>query len=424
MATADGKRSGHKRGDGEGSIRQRKDGMWRGEIMVGYRPDGKPDRRYIYAKTRKGCQEKLDDLRRRATAGLLGDAKAGRESVAAFLRTWLKAIDGTMEPDSYRRHRDNAERHLIPLIGRYRLADLRPQHIVDLLAALRQKPAVRGAGRKGHAPLDPPKRAGGRTSPKALSPRTVKYCYTTIRRALDTAVSWGAVPRNVARAVDPPKVPKVEIVALKPGEIATLVDSTDAAGDRLAPLYTLATDTGLRLGEVLGLRWADLDLDAGTLSVRRTMIGIRDGAPVFEDPKTPRSRRTLRIPAGSLAALRVQRDRQNFERQALGGGYADHDLVFVTPLGTPLDAANVLKRLRVALKRAGLPASYTFHSLRHSAATIMLAAGVNPKVAADRLGHASAGFTLDRYAHAVEALDFDAAERIQAAMDRARRGAV
>src|SRR5215208_3776148 len=114
------KRSGRKRGDGEGSIRQRADGMWRGEIMVGYRPDGKE------------CQEKLDNLRRRASAGMLGDAKAGRETLAAFLRTWLRSIEGTMDGQSHRRHRDNVQRHLIPLIGHRKLADLKPEHLVDM----------------------------------------------------------------------------------------------------------------------------------------------------------------------------------------------------------------------------------------------------------------------------------------------------
>ncbi len=145
--------------------------------------------------------------------------------------------------------------------------------------------------------------------------------------------------------------------------------------------------------------------------------------PAYDDPKTPRSRHTFKLSPDAVAALRVVHDRQTFERQALGDAYADYALVFATRLGTPLDPTNALKRLKAAMKAAGL-LSYTFHSLRHSAATMMLAAHISPKVAADRLGHHSAAFTLDRYSHAVQALDEDAADRLQDVMQRARKRAI
>ena len=137
--------------------------------MVGYRPDGKVDRRTVSGKTRHKVQRALAELRGRADVGLLGDAKAGRETVGAFLSVWLKAIEATMEPESLRRHRNNIEKHLAPSIGHYKLADLRPEHLVTLFATKRSE---------------------------ALSPRSVKYLYTTIRKALDMAVDCGAAPRN------------------------------------------------------------------------------------------------------------------------------------------------------------------------------------------------------------------------------------
>jgi integrase len=408
-----------KRGDGEGSIRwSEKKKLWIARLMVGYRPDGKPDIREVSAKLRGECQRKLGELRRRATTGQLGDAKAGRETVGAFLQTWLRSINGTMDADSCRRHRDNVNRHITPLIGRRKLSDLKPEHLVDMFEALRQKPSIRGSGKKGPAPSVAASKAGRPV--KTLSPRTMKYCFTTIRRALDTAVSWGAVPRNVARAIDAPKVPRVEIVALKPDEVGKLLDHVESSEDRLAPLYALAVHGGCRLGELLALTWPDVDLEAGTLSVRRTLKGVKGGVPDLDDPKTPRSRRTIKLSPDEVAVLRTQRDRQAFERQALGDAYADYGLVFATPLGTAIDPTNALKRLQAAMRAAGLPV-YTFHSLRHSAATMMLAVGVNPKVAADRLGHHSAAFTLDRYIHAVEGLDLDAAERVQAVIRKARQ---
>jgi len=224
----------------------------------------------------------------------------------------------------------------------------------------------------------------------------------------------------VARAVDPPQVPRTEIIALAPHEIGAFLASAQESSDRLAPLFTIAIFTGCRKGELLALKWSDIDLATGRLSVRRTLVAIKSGVPAFADPKTPRSRRTIQLSSDAVDALRTQHDRQVSQKQLLGEAYADHQLVFATRRGTPLDPDNVSTQLRQALRRAGLPDHYTFHSLRHSAATMMLAAGVSAKVVADRLGHFSAGFTLDRYVHAVEGLDTDAAHRLQDFVTRAK----
>jgi integrase len=405
-----------KRGHGEGAVQQRADGRWMAQVMVGYKVDGTRDIRSVYGKTRGECQKKLTDLRRRRDEGLLGDPQGGRETVEAFLLRWLPSIEGTMEPKSFFRHRDNVRRHLIPLIGRHRLSTLKPEHIDSMLAAIRTGETLKLAA----ATMAKKQGRGKRTEPAALSPRTVKYCYTTIRKALDKAVAWGAVPRNVARAVDRPQVPRTEVVALSPGEVETLLTSARDAGDRLAPLYIVAVVSGCRKGELLGLTWDDVDLATGRISVKRTLAGITKGQPDFSDPKTTRSRRSIRLSADGADALRAHRDRQGCERQALGESYNDHRLVFATPRGTPIDPDNVNKHFKAAVRRAGLREHFTFHSLRHSAATMLLTAGVSAKVVADRLGHFSAGFTLDRYVHAVEGLDADAADRLQDFMSRAR----
>jgi integrase len=161
--------------------------------------------------------------------------------------------------------------------------------------------------------------------------------------------------------------------------------------------------------------------EAGVVSINRTLTGTRDGAPIFSDPKTQRSRRSFRLSADALAALSVQRDRQAFDRQKLNEAYRDFNLIFATPLGTPLDSDNALKRFRASLKASAITHRYTFHSLRHTAATTMLAAGISAKVVADRLGHSSPAFTLERYAHAVPALDEDAADRLQDVIRSARK---
>jgi integrase len=417
------KRKAKKRADGEGSLRwSEAKKLWIGRVMVGYRPDGKPDVREVTAKRQDECRKKLEALKAQAASGTLVDATRGRETVAAFMTVWLESIAGTMEPASLARHQDNVRRHIGPGIGRHKLTDLRPEHLVALFATLRtERPAPK-------LPTDdaPRGRRASKKRPTTLPPlsaRSVKYVFTTIRLALDAAVRWGAVPRNVARVIDAPKVPRPEIKALSPVEVATFLDAVSAAGDRLAPLYEVAVLSGCRLGELLALRWSDVS-DAGVISINRTLTATSGGAPVFADPKTQRSRRSFRLSSDAMAALVVQRDRQSFERQALGDAYRDFGLVFATPLGTPLDSDNALKRFRAALKAAGIAHRYTFHSLRHTAATTMLEARIDAKVVADRLGHSSPAFTLERYAHAVPALDDDAADRLQNVIRSARRRVV
>jgi integrase len=171
---------------------------------------------------------------------------------------------------------------------------------------------------------------------------------------------------------------------------------------------------------LLALKWTDIT-DAGVISINRTLSRIEAGAPMFSDPKTQRSRRSFKLAADAMSSLSVQRDAQRFERGKLGKRYRDHGLVFATPVGTPIDGPNALKAFRRSLKAAGVSHPYTFHSLRHTACTTMLATGVSAKVVADRLGHSSPAFTLERYAHAIPALDEDAAERMQSVIRAARR---
>lgn len=263
----------------------------------------------------------------------------------------------------------------------------------------------------------------GEGEPIGYSPRTVKYMHTTIRKALDMAVEWGTVPRNVARAVRSPRVPRVEITPPNPEEVSRLLDSAEAHGDPLVGLWTTMVYSGCREGELLGLRWSDVDLDAGTLAIRRTLAGAKAGEPVFHEPKTSTARRTVTLAPVALAALRAHHDRQDFEKAALREGYADHGLVFASAVGTPLNASNVCHRFKSALRRAGLSDGFRPHDLRHAAATLMLKAGVHPKVASERLGHATTQITLDLYTHAVQGMEAEAAGRIHEALTAAREKA-
>jgi integrase len=383
---SDTKRKARKRGHGEGTIDQRTDGRWRGRLMVGFRSDGKPDRRVVYGKTRAECQRKLDEIRHRHAIGLLGDAVRERDTVAAYLAHWLATTKSNVRAKTHQRYEEIVRLHLAPALGRHRLSSLRPDHVQEVYAAKLES---------------------------GLSPRTVHHCHAVLHRALQQAMKWGYVPRNIADAVDSPSVPRYELKPPTPAELKRLLDESEVAGDRLAALWSVAVYSGCRQGELLALQWDDVDLGAGQLRVCGTLINAKGGVPIFGEPKTDSSRRTVTLPPEAVAALRAHRDRQNFERQRLGSGWSDYDLVFTSAVGTPLDQRNVIRLFKIALRRAGLPQTVRFHDLRHAAATLMLAGGVDPKTASARLGHSTIRLTMDLYTHAVQALDAEAAERMQ-----------
>jgi len=186
-----------------------------------------------------------------------------------------------------------------------------------------------------------------------------------------------------------------------------------AAGDPLATLWTVALYSGCREGELLGLKWQDVDLNTGTLAIRRTLVGASGGTPRFGELKTARGRRTVTLPPVAVASLAQHRQRQLGQRSAQDSVYAEWDLVFATGLGTPLLARNVIRSFKAALGRAGLPAHVRVHDMRHAAATLMLEAGVYPKVASERFGHSNISITMDLYTHAVPGLGADAANRLE-----------
>ncbi len=400
MATEGKQRSG-KRGHGEGTIGQRQDGRWCAQVMVGYKTDGKPDRRTVYGKTRAECQGKLDELRKRASAGVLADRDKERDTVAAFLTRWLETTRTSVRPKTHKAYGEFVRLHLIPALGRHKLSALKPDHVQQFYAA-------------ELAALHP------KTGAIRYAPRTVHHCHRVLHRALEMAVRWGYVPRNVCDAVDAPRVPHREIVPPTPAETGALLGAAEAAGDRYAGLWALAALTGARQGELLGLCWADVDLDTGTLRIRRTLAGVRGGAPEYSEPKTAKSRRTVDLSPDAVAALRAHRDRQGFERQKLGEAWAPYGLVFSTRLGTPLDPKTVTYAFKRALARAELPRSVRFHDLRHAAITMMLSAGEPVAAVSEMVGHHSPAMTHGVYGHVVPGTKRQAADRLAGVIRQAR----
>jgi integrase len=281
---------------------------------------------------------------------------------------------------------DTVRRYIVPAIGRVALAKLEPGHIQRMLAGL--------------------------TARGDLSPTTVRYTNTVLRIALGRALKAGKVIRNAATLVDPPAKARLELRPLSADEVGAFLESI--ADTRDAPLYTVAIGTGMRQGELLGLRWSDVDLEAGTLTVRHSL-----DRRTFElaEPKTDFARRTLRLGGEVGAALRSQRRRQLEERVAAGSRWQERDLVFASPIGAPLDHAVVRRRLQAALAEAGLPRQ-RFHDLRHAFATLSLEQGEELGVVSKMLGHSNISTTADVYAHLTPAMAQRAADRLDVVLRR------
>ena len=371
-----------KKGNGEGSITKRKDGLYMARYTVETATGSK--RKTVYAKTRKEVSEKLTTALADASKGVV--AEGGPKAVGAFLTSWLEdSVRGSVRKSTYDRNESTVRVHLIPALGKKKLKTLTAQ---DLAHFYRSK-------------LDADQ-----------SPASVHKMHVTLHKALKQAVRWGYMTKNPADDVDPPKVITKEVHPLTREEAKRLLSTVQ--GDRLEALYVVALHTGLRQGELLALKWDDLDLQARRLQVRRTLT--KDGGKLTVGPtKTAKGRRTVKLTKDAVEALRGHLTRQLAEIDGLGDTFEENGLVFCTGKGTLINPTNLRKRsLAPLLVRAGLP-HMNFHQLRHTAATILLLKNVNPKIVSEMLGHATIAMTLDTYSHVLPNMQDSAVEAMEEA---------
>ena len=371
-------------GNGSGTIypRKNKDGKIVSYLGQYFGLDGK--RRYVSAKHKGECRDKLRAAMADADKGLVYNA--GTTTVSQYLDAWLKdSLKNTVRQRTYERYESIARVHIKPALGRVKLKALTPAHVRNLY---RKK-------------LD----AG-------LAPRTVNYIHTTLHKALKNAVTDGLIPRNPSDAVKPPRPAKPEIRPLTQDQARSLLAS--AKVDRFYALYVLALHCGLREGELLGLQWDDVDLNAGKLSVRRTLSEIRTGHK-FERPKNGKGR-SVKLSQRALESLRTHRKRQAEQQLGAGSKWQNNGLVFPTTTGTTVSATNLLGRhFKPLLKRAGLP-DIRLHDLRHTCATMLLKMGQHPKYVQELLGHANISITLDTYSHVIEGMGDGLADAMDGAL--------
>jgi len=372
-----------KRGNSEGSIYKRQDGRWAASVDLG-QADGRRRRRHFYAATRQEVARKLQAAQRALADGLpLADQ---RQTVGGFLEIWLRdSVARKVRPRTLQRYQEIVRLHLAPRLGRIPLAKLTPAHVERMM----NDALAQGA-----------------------SPRSACHHRAVLRTALNVAMRWGIVGRNVAALAGPPHVPEREIRALGQADARALLEAV--RGDRLEALFTVALALGLRQGEALGLRWPDVDLGGALLTVQRSLQRVNSGW-LFSEPKTTRSRRTLHLPGPVTAALREHRARQLVERLRLGAAWQGGDLVFTDEAGGPLSGFHVSRRFKALLAVAGLP-PMRYHDLRHGAASLMAAQGVPARVAMEILGHSQISTTMNIYAHVAPELGRDAADRMGAAL--------
>jgi integrase len=375
------------RGNGEGSIYPHK----KNGKKVGYRgaytvhTAAGPKRRYVSGKDRDEVRAKLTKAMADRDGGMVFDA--GTLTVGEYLDRWLKdSVRGTVRRSTYEVHRHMIEPHLIPALGRLKLKDLNPVH-------------VRGLYREK---LD-----------SGLSAATVRKIHSVLCKALKQAVMDGLIPRNVCEAVKPPKVERKEITPLDREQARTLLEA--AASDRLEALFTLAVHTGMREGELLGLKWEDVDLERGVLRLRRALV--REGGRVtLGDLKTAKSRRQVRLTGAAVESLRAHLGRQLEEIERMGSLYQPGGLVFATESGSLINPSNLRSRsFKPLLKRAGLP-DICFHDLRHTCATLLLSQGTHPKLVQELLGHATIAMTLDTYSHFLPSMGDQTVKAMEAAL--------
>jgi integrase len=377
-----------------GQIVQRGARLWLVRIFLGR--DQSTARRKYHNKTIRGTKK---DAQQYLTAALrerdLGSfSKPSSEPLGAYLDRWLEtAAKPKLKARTYRDYETLLSRYVRPSLEGRSLAKVTPLDVQGVYREILEK---------------------------GLSARTVRYTHAVLRSALQQAVKWRLLAYNPADAVELPRQVRKEIKVLSPEQTRALLRAADK--DRIGALFALAVTAGLRPSEYLALKWIDLDMKAGTITVTRSLERLRGGGWQFAETKRSRSRRTVKLQTHVLRALKKHQAAQEVTRAEANGHWTDNGLIFTTRTGGPLDERNLAQQdfVRV-LKAATLPEDFHLYDLRHTAATLALAVGVQPKVVSEMLGHASAAFTLDVYSHVLPHMQDSAAAKVEALLTSRER---
>lgn len=355
-----------RRKHGEGSVFQRKDGRWVAQVRL---ENGKMKQRYFKPDQEKEARVVLRKMLHEQEQGTL---PIGRDqTLKAYLEQWLEQVHklSTIRISTYNMYRIVIYKHIIPMLGHIQLQKLTPQQVQVFYT---------------------------RKLDEGLSPKRVRGFHSVLHSALENAVRWNLVGRNVCDLVTPPVPQRHEMQPLTTEQAQRLLQA--AHEYKLETLLTVAIATGMRRGELLGLHWQDIDFNEGCLRVQRTVGRIGKFGVVVSEPKTKRSRRKITLPGFVIEALRQHQERQQVMREKAGTQWRNKDVVFCNMYGDYLSTANLQIDFKRLLQRAELP-NIRFHDLRHTTASFLAKLNVHPKVVQEILGHSTISMTLDIYSH-------------------------
>lgn len=375
-----------------GHIKQRAKGSWSIVIDLGRDAAGKRKQKWSTVRgTKKDAQAELTRLLNELNTGEY--VEPSRMLVRDYLTRWLKDYAGpSVSPKTAERYAQIIQDNVNPTLGQYQLSKLKPLHIQSFYTDCLTSGRKDGKG--------------------GLSAQTVLHFHRLLRKAFLQAVKWQLLARNPVDAVEPPRPQRTEMNAINEKETALLLEKLTGS-----PLFTpvlLAVTTGLRRGELLALRWKDIDLEEGRLTVNQSLEQTKTGLR-FKMPKTERSRRQVPLPGVALDFLKDHKRQQNEERLRLGPVYQNNDLIFPRPDGSLMAPDSFSTNFAAFMRRSKLK-RIRFHDLRHSHATQLLTQGVHPKIVSERLGHSNIGITLDTYSHVLPGMQEDAVLKIDASL--------
>lgn len=369
-----------------GQLIRRGERTWLVRILLGYDP--KTGKRQILNKTIKGTKK---DAQHYLNAALrdkdLGTLTATvRLTFDQFLNQWIATAAGPrVRERTLSDYVEKIDRYIRPALGGLQISNIRPLDIQMFYKSL---------------------------TDQGLSPRTVRYVHAIVRSSLRHAVNLRVLPQNPAEVVQLPRILRKEMKALSREQAGRFLMA--AKEDPCGIIFAVALTTGMRPEEYFALQWKDVDLLQGTATVQRTLVWRKGGGWYFGEPKTSHSRRTVPLPTSVFKWLQDHRRQQIEQRLKLGADYEHYDLIFATAEGKPLHYRNVTNRhFRPILRRAKLPETFRLYDLRHSCATLLLAANEHPKIVSERLGHASVTLTLDTYSHVLPSMQQAATEKLE-----------
>ena len=356
---------------------------WIVQVRVGTRSDGRPRWHTKTFEKQRDAKAYLAKVIKDRNEGLV--VQPSKMLLNDFLDKWLEsAVEPRVRPNTYRSYRWQLKKYVREDLGGYRLCDISPLQVQTLYSKLHRD---------------------------GLSPRVVRYTHTILNNAFGQAVKWRMLASNPCSGAELPRTRHEETRALSFEEVGRFVEALH--GHRHEALFLVALTTGMRPSEYLALQWKDIDFESGRIEVRRSLDWRKQGSWSFTETKTKRSRRSIPIPKEVLTLLQHHKKAHAGRRLKAGPEWKDHNLVFCNRLGEPLSSQNLLRRhLRPLFERAGLSTDFTLYGLRHSCATLMLVAGVHPKVVSERLGHSSITITLDIYSHVMPTMQMEAAGKL------------